>query len=460
MPLDSDWTKLHPLSPLLRSGRVVIVVMVVLVQQLSVASEQPLVVLGVIVAVIVAATLYGYVSYQFSGHRLEDEHLEVRSGVVFRSRRRVPLLRIESIDIVLPLVPRLLGLVELRVEVASTAGSEIVLRYLSASDADELRNLLTRESRGASSRTSAPGDIPVATDVVDPVALTATSTADQLSPMLTSRPLDTSDHRAEREIVTVSASELVLGYGVGQVVGPLLLFGWLAIVVALIDLGAAISISVGGALGVGAVAFAALRTLDRMYGFTLRDATDSLVVQRGLLNQLTQKVPLARIQGLRIEEPFLWKPFGRKRLIVDIAGYRGNSSEARAETAILLPIGTGREVDVVLDRILGRAPTDLAFTCAPERAKWRAPIQRRSYGVYWSERYAIVRSGVFRTQTDIIPHRKMQSLRKVCGPWQRRLDLATLYLDTAGTSVRAVALHRDPREIDWLIAESRARDRR
>jgi putative membrane protein len=29
------------------------------------------------------------------------------------------------------------------------------------------------------------------------------------------------------------------------------------------------------------------------------------------------------------------------------------------------------------------------------------------------------------------------------GPWQRRLDLATLHLDSAGSRIRATALHRD-----------------
>ncbi|HET7719604.1 MAG TPA: PH domain-containing protein, partial [Acidimicrobiales bacterium] len=91
----------------------------------------------------------------------------------------------------------------------------------------------------------------------------------------------------------------------------------------------------------------------------------------------------------------------------------------------------------------------------PAAARWRAPIRWRSYSVAWDETHAVTRRGLLRRRTDIVPHRKVQSLRVTQGPWQRALGLATLHLDTAGTRIRARALHRSRDEAERLAWESR-----
>ena len=67
----------------------------------------------------------------------------------------------------------------------------------------------------------------------------------------------------------------------------------------------------------------------------------------------------------------------------------------------------------------------------------------------------MTRRGLLRRQADIVPHGKIQSLRVTQGPWQRALGLATLHLDTAGTRIRARALHRGRDEAERLAWESR-----
>jgi putative membrane protein len=50
-----------------------------------------------------------------------------------------------------------------------------------------------------------------------------------------------------------------------------------------------------------------------------------------------------------------------------------------------------------------------------------------------------------------VPLEKVQSLRRVQGPVQRRLNLATVHVDTAGRAVRAALRDRDAGEADQTL---------
>jgi putative membrane protein len=52
-----------------------------------------------------------------------------------------------------------------------------------------------------------------------------------------------------------------------------------------------------------------------------------------------------------------------------------------------------------------------------------------------------------------VPLVKVQSLRRVQGPIQRRLDLASVHLDTAGRSSHATLRDRDAAEADQALSE-------
>ncbi|NIP78502.1 MAG: PH domain-containing protein, partial [Gemmatimonadetes bacterium] len=72
------------------------------------------------------------------------------------------------------------------------------------------------------------------------------------------------------------------------------------------------------------------------------------------------------------------------------------------------------------------------------RAQYRARAWARTEG------YALVRGGVLTRTNAVIPERKIQTLHLWETPFQRRWDLATLMIDTAGggSAARAVDLHR------------------
>ena len=90
---------------------------------------------------------------------------------------------------------------------------------------------------------------------------------------------------------------------------------------------------VAGVTGIGVVALGGFvpmvfgvfslvsRRVIAMFHFTLAESSRGLRVTRGLTNLTSQSVPVDRIQGVRLCQPVLWKPFGWWRVDVDIVGY-------------------------------------------------------------------------------------------------------------------------------------------
>ncbi|PLC10990.1 hypothetical protein AUQ48_00370 [Kocuria flava] len=100
------------------------------------------------------------VSWWFTRFQVGAEHVRVRSGVLFRRERQARLDRVQAIDIHRPFVPRLLGLAELKFEVADAGESAVSLAYLTHAQARALRaELLGRLPRPAApgGRRPAPG---------------------------------------------------------------------------------------------------------------------------------------------------------------------------------------------------------------------------------------------------------------------------------------------------------------
>lgn len=379
--------------------------------------------LALLGALLVGA-LAGWWAWSSTAYRVTTDEVELRTGMLFRRHRRLPLARLESVDVARPIVARLFGLAQVRLEAVSDGGSEVRLSYLGDETALRLRNELRRRAEEA--------PVPPPSDGQGgPVPATP------------------------REVVRIPTNELVLA-SVGTRAGQVWPVMFALTLVALATAGPLPAAAFGVAAAVFPVIIGLLDA-ERLHGFALSDLGGDLHVSRGLLNELHQRVPLSRIQAVAVEEPLLWRPFHRARLVVDIAGYRGGAQEDRRRAAVLLPIAPPAVVADVLDRVqpgldLG-GPTPVR---APPASRWRAPVRWRSYSVAWGSRQAVVRRGLLNRRTDIVPHAKVQSLRITQGPWQRALRLATLHLDTAGTQIRARAPHRGRDEAERLAWASRA----
>ena len=68
-----------------------------------------------------------------------DEAVHLRTGILFRQQRQARLDRLQAVDVVQPLLARLVGLAELKLEVAGGSGSAVSLAFLREADAEALR---------------------------------------------------------------------------------------------------------------------------------------------------------------------------------------------------------------------------------------------------------------------------------------------------------------------------------
>ena len=149
-------------------------------------------------------------------------------------------------------------------------------------------------------------------------------------------------------------------------------------------------------------------------------------------------------------------------------GRRQPEVQGRARTAIRPnPHGrccrSGSRAQAAL--LLARVFPELARGATARRRRARAGSRRcASDFLSWgsNERYAVTTSGRLQRVTDWVPLAKVQSIRLVEGPVQRRLRLSSIHLDTAGRRVHAVLRDRDATEARALLAElpDRCRDAR
>ena len=170
-----EWRRLHPMTPLLRGGFIVLAVLGwIIAQQWNtlvgllipdeyeyqdpawgfVSSPERLVLL--LGGTVLLALLVGggsYLAWRMHTFRVTEEVLEERSGVLSRKHRQARLDRIQSIDITRPVHARIVGAASLDVDVAGNHGN-ISLKYVRSGEAEQLRAELLRLASGAHARST------------------------------------------------------------------------------------------------------------------------------------------------------------------------------------------------------------------------------------------------------------------------------------------------------------------
>jgi putative membrane protein len=250
---------------------------------------------------------------------------------------------------------------------------------------------------------------------------------------------------------------------VGRLIGSILISG-LAIVVVLMLLALLIAevvvpaavmpiISSSGAIGIGLLTVF-WRRLNGGFRLTVAETADGLRLWSGLLDTSAETIPSGRIQAVQMIEPLLWRPLGWVRLEVDVAGRHRregeNAPEGRQLRAVL-PVGTHQEANLLLGHLLPDAPSERSP--APTRARLKSPLRYHNLSWGRNQRYAVTTTGRLARVTSWIPLGKLQSLRLVQGPIQRRLRLASIHLDTAGQSLHSVIRDRGSDEADPALQE-------
>jgi putative membrane protein len=409
-PAPGGWRRLHPLSPLVRSGRTAVGVLALIgLSAYGGLGQGGSHLYDGIAAGLVAVG--AVVNWLVTRWKLEPGTLCIETGLLRRDSRQLPVARIQAVDVVRPFLARALGLAELRVRLAGSSHADGRLAYLPEQAALDLRARLLAAHHGLDPATPEP-----------PEAVLASVPAGRLVGS-----------------VAASSASLLAGLLVAEVV-----------VLAAFP---AVRAAAGGTAVVWLASLAPVlwRRIATEYGFTVAQAPDGIRIRRGLLGTVAETIPRQRVQAVRMIEPLLWRPLGWCRLEIDVAGSpgrdRADGSGRMRKT--LLPVGHRATADQLMRLVMGAELPALAPP--PRRAAVKAPLSFHFLAAGHDGRTAAGVTGRLRRVTTWLPLEKVQSVRMTCGPVQRRLSLATVALDAAGRRVCAEFRDRDAAEAAQLV---------
>lgn len=391
---------------------------------------------------------------------IEGDRLRVRSGLFQIDDRTIPVERIQRIDRRQNLLARFFGVYELAAETAGGSGSELSLRFLSQPDIEALEAWLARRrsedaAGGAEERPAEEREeVLLRTTVRDLVVAGATSNRFGALALLAATAFQifddaTADTIEQLERLLPSLADL-LASGRGA-----------AIVVAIVLV---------AALVVGWVA-SIVTTLLRYWEFELVAIDGELRRTHGLISRFQATSPLHRIQTVRTEEPLLRRLVHRASVVAETAGSPGGEAGG---AGVLAPIAELDQARELVSRVVGQPADEMTDLASVSRLTIRRAFFRtllilappvaaigwltgawliggvvavaiavvyararfRALGYRTGADHVVTRAGVLSRHTWTVPLEKIQTVAVRRSPFQRRLGLATVHIDTAGGRAR------------------------
>ena len=362
-------------------------------------------------AVLVLILVAGSFDWWFTRYSLDDLAIHRRSGFLFKKNRTIRLESVQSVDISRPLVARLLGLSELRFEVADGSSEALHIKYVSARKAEVLRrtamasiNLLRSEAAGrpvdvlldsmqisaermpdedqlhqpfeASYEASYGAPAQDGTQQVAHQQGAQQFAPDQFAPEqsvpqqpVASRrgargrmPMPVAADPSQPPIFRISNVRLIASIMLGHLV-------WLVPAVALM-VGAAVFAAMMGGESPFLIFMAMLPGMfTPMVGYVVAlwtrfdgaanfkitpSGQGGVTLRYGFTGTHTQNVMVERIQALAVEQSILWRAFGWYRIKMTIAGIgiEKNDNQKVVTRNVALPVGDKQETLMVLRLLL------------------------------------------------------------------------------------------------------------
>jgi putative membrane protein len=427
-----------------------------------------LAVIGLIALVVTASVaVYAVLWWRTAAFRVGTDSVEMTTGILMRRRRHMRLDRLQSVDIVRTLVARLTGLAELRLTTASGGEAGFSLAYVRLSEAARVRGELV--ARASAAKRGGP-----ASSVAVPTTHDGGHLDEALGGLTDFGDAATSNTGGRPRSVRLFAVRPA------RVLGSLALWPVAPVTVVIvpfaISLGftsprALLAVLAGGATSVWMGMVFLWKRVSSSFNFTADAAPDGVVLRHGLTELVSQTVPPAHVQALRLRQPFVWRGFGWWRMDVNVAGY-GSDSVSRA---VMMPVGpfgqaaqllwylaptmVGPELEPLWRHALTGRGEGEGFQTVPRRAWWLDPLSVRRRGYAVTPDALVIRSGMLVRQVIVVPHRRTQAISVAQGPWQRALGLATVRIhSTQGPCVPVVA-HLDVTQAGRLVREQTSRAR-
>ena len=354
-------------------------------------------------AVLVLILVGGSIDWWFTRYSLDDLAIHRRSGFLFKKNRTIRLESVQSVDISRPLVARLLGLSELRFEVADGSSEALHIKYVSARKAEVLRrtamasiNLLRSEATGRpvdvlpDSMQISAERMPDADQLHQPFEASyeassgapAQKSTQQVAPQQGAQQLAPeqgiqqpgASRRGARMPMPVAAdpsqppifrisnvrliASIMLEHLVWLVPAVALMVG-AAVIAAIMDGESPFLIFMALLPGTFVPMLGYLGTLwarfDGAANFKITPSGQGGVTLRyGFTGTHTQNVMVERIQALAVEQSILWRAFGWYRIKMTIAGIgiEQNDNQKLVTRNVALPVGNKQETLMALRLLL------------------------------------------------------------------------------------------------------------
>lgn len=494
------WRRMHPVTPAVKGWKVLVAVLALVVWNSAdevrdlaewIGGRAWLYLAGVVLLIALVGFGYSAIAWRMTRFAVTDDAVHLHSGVLFRQQRQARLDRLQAVDVVQPLLARILGLSELRLEVAGGSGSAVSLAFLREAEAEQLRAELLARAAGLHRPAGAARPGPVAA----PGAASGPAGPDAPGDAAAAHPGAGLVAAGQPAGATVADVPAAAWQGPAPVaperpvyevpVGRLLLSTLLSsATVWLVALAAGLVVLVVTS-GRFESAFALLPALlgvvsyswtrfNRGANFRAAISPDGIRLRHGLTEARAQTVPPGRVQAVQVTQGLLWRRPDWWRVEVNVAGYGEASDQAQSEN-VLLPVGTRDDALLALwlvlpdlgtadpralvDAGLAGRGADGGWAVAPRRSRWLDPIGWRRHGVTVTDRALVLRSGVLVRRLVVVPHERTQSLGLAQGPLQRRLGLASFQLHSTTGPVSPRVDHLDARVAAGLLDEQAGRAR-
>jgi putative membrane protein len=401
-----------------------------------------------------------FLSYFYFYYWITPEELIIRSGVISKKQRNIPIRRIQNIEITQNFLQRILGIAVVKAETAGDSQTEGHLEFVSNKDAEKIREVIrsyqlqTEEENNEGAETS---------ETIGPEA------------------------EKSNLIFKLGIKDLII-YGMLRFRPMALFFGfvvfqWINIIPGLnervfgeydLDFLETLNITELILFLLGAVFIIiilsiiidVMLTINQYYQFTLKRDGDKLMTDQGLLGRRKGTIPLKKVQYISMNTNTLAKKFSLSGLRMQTAGL--GTRKGLPEVAIPLAsddrvLGLGQSIQKfehpfdllpISKKFMRRQMIKLFIYLLPLAAitfylyppalyiftvypllfipvyfKWK------NFGYSIQNKHVIIKKGLVFHETLIVPIEKIQTVIFYSGFFQRQLGLASLNIDTAGTSV-------------------------
>lgn len=353
-------------------------------------------------------------TFYVSGDSHVDQELTVESGIFIHKTKSLRISRLQAVDIHRPLIARLTGYASVQVEVAGTGDSRVLLKYLTLSDAQALRNEIVRIASATGFEhvpsPEEPGEPSPAAHIVD------------------------IDNVPRWEVKT---PRLIASLALTTSTYVLIAGAIFSIILAVINGAGGLTALLFTVIVSGASFVAGFTVL---FNFVLTKNERGISISHGLISTSSYTISPIRLQALEISQPIAWRVFGWHRITMNVAGIDTNQNNRGPR--ILIPVIRTSELAELIHELIPEWEINLnpTWITAQPRAKWRYPFQYRYIGTDISKQTFSTRTGWLTRRTKIALHPRIQSLRITQGPLQRQLGVVSLHCDSVPGPVRVSAL--------------------